>query len=89
MTETICITCGDEFDEFSGNVHKRACMTCILWEEDPEVIQPSGVKVPSIHNRGFLKVEGRPERHTIKQTKEIKLPRILKRHKPNIGDKIG
>jgi hypothetical protein len=49
MTETICITCSDEFDEFSGDVHKRVCMTCILWEEDPEAIQPSEVKVPDIH----------------------------------------
>jgi hypothetical protein len=81
MTETICITCSDEFDEFSGDVHKRVCMTCILWEEDPEAIQPSGVKVPDIHRRGFLKVEGRPERHTIKQTKEIKLPRMKERRK--------
>ena len=46
MTETICITCGNEFDEFSGDVHKRVCMTCILLEEDPEVIQPLKVKFP-------------------------------------------
>ena len=54
MTETICITCGNEFDEFSGDVHKRECMTCILLEEDPEVIQPLKVKVPDIHRRGYI-----------------------------------
>jgi len=54
MTETICITCGNEFDEFSGDVHKRVCMTCILLEEDPEVIQPLKVKVPDIHRRGYI-----------------------------------
>jgi len=54
MTETICITCGDEFDEFSGDVHRRVCMTCILWEEDPEAIKPSAVKVPDIHRRGYI-----------------------------------
>ena len=54
MTETICITCGNEFDEFSGDVHKRVCMICILLEEDPEVIQPLKVKVPDIHRRGYI-----------------------------------
>ena len=59
MTETICITCSNEFDEFSGDVHKRVCMACILLEEDTEAIQSSDVKVPDIHRRGYIiKKEG-------------------------------
>ena len=39
MIEITCIECGDKFDKYSGDVDERTCMTCILKDEDPEVIK--------------------------------------------------
>jgi len=43
MMEITCIECGDKFNKFQGNMEERTCMTCILKNEDPEVIsEPYG-----------------------------------------------
>ena len=39
MIETTCIECGDKFDKFSGDMDERTCLTCVLKNEDPEVIK--------------------------------------------------
>ena len=39
MIEITCIECGDKFDKFTGDMDERTCMTCILKDEDPEVIK--------------------------------------------------
>ena len=38
-SKIICRECGDKFDKFSGDVDEKTCMTCILKNEDPEVIK--------------------------------------------------
>jgi|TARA_R100001530_G_scaffold3656_1_gene5339 hypothetical protein len=37
-----CVVCGDEFDKYSGNIDKRICVECVLINEDPDAINPSG-----------------------------------------------
>ena len=39
MIEITCIECGDKFDKFTGDMDERTCMTCVLKNEDPEVIK--------------------------------------------------
>ena len=39
MIETTCIECGDKFDKFSGDMDECTCLTCVLKNEDPEVIK--------------------------------------------------
>ena len=39
MIKITCIECGDKFDKYSGDVDERTCMTCILKDEDTEVIK--------------------------------------------------
>ncbi len=39
MIEITCIECGDKFNKLQGDMDERTCMTCILKEEDPEVIK--------------------------------------------------
>jgi|TARA_R100001530_G_scaffold62457_1_gene44934 hypothetical protein len=41
--EITCIECEDKFNKFQGDIEERTCMTCILKNEDPEVIsEPYG-----------------------------------------------
>ena len=43
MIEITCIECEDKFNKFQGDIEERTCMTCILKNEDPEVIsEPYG-----------------------------------------------
>ena len=39
MIEATCIECGDKFNGYTGDMDERTCLTCILKEEDPEVIK--------------------------------------------------
>ena len=39
MIEITCIECGDKFDKFTGDMDERTCMTCVLKDEDPNVIK--------------------------------------------------
>ena len=39
MIEITCIECGDKFDKFTGDMDERTCLTCVLKNEDPEVIK--------------------------------------------------
>ena len=39
MIEITCIECGDKFDKFTGDMDERTCMTCVLKNEDPDVIK--------------------------------------------------
>ena len=39
MIEAPCIECGDKFNGYTGDMDERTCLTCILKEEDPEVIK--------------------------------------------------
>ena len=36
--EITCIECGDKFDRYTGDMDERTCLTCVLKEEDPDVI---------------------------------------------------
>ena len=38
-SKIICRECGDILDKYSGDIDERTCMTCILKNEDPEVIK--------------------------------------------------
>ena len=38
MIEITCIECGHKFNKFTGDMDERTCLTCILKEEDPDVI---------------------------------------------------
>ena len=37
--EITCIECGDKFDRYTGDMDERTCLTCVLKEEDPEVVK--------------------------------------------------
>jgi len=37
--EITCIECGDKFDRYTGDMDERTCLTCVLKEEDPDVIK--------------------------------------------------
>ena len=39
MIEATCIECGDKLNGYTGDMDERTCLTCILKEEDPEVIK--------------------------------------------------
>ena len=39
MIEATSIECGDKFNGYTGDMDERTCLTCILKEEDPEVIK--------------------------------------------------
>jgi len=39
MIEATCIECGDKFNGYTGDMDERTCLTCILKDEDPEVIK--------------------------------------------------
>ena len=43
MIEITCIECGDKFNKYTGDMDERTCLTCVLKEEDPDVI-----KVPNL-----------------------------------------
>jgi len=34
-----CKKCGEMFDGYSGNIAELTCLTCVLKNEDPEVIK--------------------------------------------------
>jgi len=34
-----CKKCGEMFDGYSGNMAELTCLTCVLKNEDPEVIK--------------------------------------------------
>jgi len=36
--EITCIECGDKFDRYTGDMDERTCLTCVLKEEDPDVV---------------------------------------------------
>ena len=38
-SKVTCIECGDIFGKFTGDIDERTCLTCILENEDPEVIK--------------------------------------------------
>ena len=63
MIEITCIECMHKFNKFTGDMDERTCLTCILKEEDPEVIRPLKVKVPNIHRRGYI-IEKKKETQT-------------------------
>jgi len=39
-----CCVCFDKFNEMTGDIEERMCMECILINEDPDAINPSGKK---------------------------------------------
>ena len=39
MIEITCIECGDKFNKYTGDMDERTCLTCVLKEEDPDVIK--------------------------------------------------
>lgn len=42
--EITCCVCFDKFNEMTGDIEERMCMECILINEDPDAINPSGKK---------------------------------------------
>jgi len=38
-----CIECGDKFNRTTGDMDERTCLTCVLKEEDPDVIKSDNV----------------------------------------------
>ena len=43
MIEVTCIECGHKFDKYTGDMDERTCLTCVLKEEDPDVIKSDNV----------------------------------------------
>ena len=39
MIEITCIECGHKFDKYTGDMDERTCLTCVLKDEDPDVIK--------------------------------------------------
>ena len=43
MIEVTCIKCGFPFNKFTGDMDERTCLTCVLKDEDPDVIKGSNL----------------------------------------------
>ena len=43
MIEITCIECGHKFDKYTGDMDERTCLTCVLKDEDPDVIKGSNL----------------------------------------------
>ena len=43
MIEVSCIECGVLFNKFTGDMDERTCLTCVLKDEDPDVIKGSNL----------------------------------------------
>jgi len=64
MIEITCIECGHKFDKYTGDMDERTCLTCVLKEEDPDVIKsdrivtikPDHVRVKraDVHSKKYL-----------------------------------
>ena len=48
MIEITCIECGNKFDKFTGDMDERTCLTCVLKEEDPDVIKEDNFALDGI-----------------------------------------
>jgi hypothetical protein len=48
MIEITCIECGNKFNKFTGDMDERTCLTCVLKEEDPDVIKEDNFALDGI-----------------------------------------
>ena len=76
MIEITCIECGHKFDKYTGDMDERTCLTCVLKEEDPDVIKSDNVSyAEDIDQQAFA--QGRQSSFTMDNKTYVQLELII------------